>query len=1498
MMWTGIIRPFRLMRRSMVLVSMPIFLAMFVVLALAAAPASAHETHLFERSIGSKGQGAGQFESPAGVAVNDTTGDVYVVDSGNDRIDEFEANGTFVRAWGWGVKEVGKEEKLQTCTVLTGCVPGSAGAGAGQLDAPEAIAVNNSGKTVSEDPSVGDLYVTNTADNVVEKFSASGAYLGQISSGVGGTAFGGLLGVAVSPGGALWVYAEPTGTPVGEGEASVNSYTDAEPNEFVEGESHATPTEGSWPGFAVDSEGNFYVIHLRGRYVEKLNGAGEQIAYEVGGAGSTAVAVDPSSNDIYVNVGNEVEVFNSALARIDTFESAHPVSGSGVAVNPASGSVYVTGAASDDVDVFAAKTQPDATTEAPTAVSPTTALLQGTVNPDGIAVSSCEFEWGTEPGVYPHTAACSSLPGSGTEPVAVSAEITGLTPNTSYHYRLAASNATDKSTSDYGQEESFPTSGPPAVAAESYSSVGSTDVTLEAMIDPDGFATTYHFEYGPNASYGTSVPVPDGELSAASAGQSVSAAVGGLQPSITYHYRVLASNECEPIEDPGKICTVTGADHTFTTLPPALIENTFVTAVTTESAALQGEVNPLGTSTRVYAQYGPCPTPATCASSGFPESTPAEYAGSGASPAAIRPLVVAGLTAGTTYHVRLLAENALDPHDPVIGEERIFTTQTAGAFSVPDGRQWELVSPPDKHGASIETLGEGHVTQAAAEGGAVTYATTAPPEAHPRGYSNLAQIVSVREPGGGWSSRDVSPPHGAATGPAFQGELDLFSSDLSLAVVQPFGVFIPCTVAEGVRQPCLSEEASEQTAFRYTVSSGAYAPLVIGCTSEGVCPPDRNDTASPFQPFGKQDGAGESNCPFATTDRKICGPDFVGASPDFKHIVLSSTVALTGVPVPPGEQELYEYSEGAPPGEQLKLVSVAAPETPGEAEKAAAGAPELGFRDRVARNAVSADGSRVIWTETNGAQHLYLRDLARGETVQLDAVQGGSETFGDQQEAEFQFASGDGSRVFFTDRQPLTADSGAEPVNPGKADLYECEMVVQANRLECRLTDLTPLGAGVEHADVQGDVLGASVQGCDVGSSEECNVYFVANGALTQSEGAVPGGCVGGGAKAAANASCNLYVAHLDGSGWQTHLVTVLSNEDSPDWVAHGNADYIAEMTARSSPDGRWLAFSSERGLTGYDARDAVTGQPDEEVYLYRAQAGTQPAGLACVSCDPTGARPAGEPFGEMKLGGEGSFKAWGSTQGIAGDVPTWTSFATGGLARYQPRYLSDAGRLFFDSSDALVPLDVNGTADVYEYEPDNVPAGAPEACGPASTDGADVFKPAHAFSVEGVSGVEPAGCVALISSGRSSEESLFLDASESGGDVFFMTSASLVSQDFDTSYDVYDAHECNSEAPCPAPGGEAPAPCTTADSCRAAPAPQPQIFGAGPTETLVSTGNRAPSPPAVKPKSLTRAQKLTKALRACHKDRRRRKRQGCERSARERYGVKATKSNHKTAGR
>jgi hypothetical protein len=294
--------------------------------------------------------------------------------------------------------------------------------------------------------------------------------------------------------------------------------------------------------------------------------------------------------------------------------------------------------------------------------------------------------------------------------------------------------------------------------------------------------------------------------------------------------------------------------------------------------------------------------------------------------------------------------------------------------------------------------------------------------------------------------------------------------------------------------------------------------------------------------------------------------------------------------------------------------------------------------------------------------------------------------------------------------------------------------------------------------------------------------------------------------------------------------------------------------------------------LTGYDNIDAYSGQPDEEVYVYDVLTGR----LACASCDPTGARPVGvldtgQPGGDLLVDSPGAWSPTGSASGahwLAGSIPSWDKPATATM--YQPRYLSDSGRLFFDSPDALVAQDINGLEDAYEYEP----AGA-GGCTSASV----------TFSEHS------GGCVNLISSGTSSAESAFMDASENGDDVFLLTKSRLTSSDYDTGYDVYDAHVCSAAVPC-APVVASPPPCTSGDSCKAAPSPQPEIFGAAPSATFKGTGNVSVSPsgPVVKPRSLTRAQRLERALRACRKKKGEARRVACKRQARRRYGVKQSR--------
>ena len=193
---------------------------------------------------------------------------------------------------------------------------------------------------------------------------------------------------------------------------------------------------------------------------------------------------------------------------------------------------------------------------------------------------------------------------------------------------------------------------------------------------------------------------------------------------------------------------------------------------------------------------------------------------------------------------------------------------------------------------------------------------------------------------------------------------------------------------------------------------------------------------------------------------------------------------------------------------------------------------------------------------------------------------------------------------------------------------------------------------------------------------------------------------------------------------WQEGTLTEVAG-------AANASDYPpATGTSRVSADGEHLLFLSSAPLAGSESSGLV------EAFLWGPPPGGGKATLICVSCNPTGERPAG-----------------------AASIPG--AVKNGSSQLYRPRVLSASGnRVFFESQDALVIQDTNHRKDVYEWE----------------------------SSGEGSCRRE-GGCVQLISSGRSTTDSVFLDASADGSDAFFATDSSLVPQD-PGSFDAYDARE------------------------------------------------------------------------------------------------------------
>jgi hypothetical protein len=283
---------------------------------------------------------------------------------------------------------------------------------------------------------------------------------------------------------------------------------------------------------------------------------------------------------------------------------------------------------------------------------------------------------------------------------------------------------------------------------------------------------------------------------------------------------------------------------------------------------------------------------------------------------------------------------------------------------------------------------------------------------------------------------------------------------------------------------------------------------------------------------------------------------------------------------------------------------------------------------------------------------------------------------------------------------------------------------------------------------------------------------------------------------------------------------------DAGDWQAA-----VGFHTSQVTPDGHSLLFMSNQSLTGYDNEDDAKHL--DEVFLYEAGSGA----LRCVSCDPAGMPPVPTEFDSYKADG-----------GLGGFFPISRK------ASDTPQVISaDGSRVFFDSGQPLVPQDINGWLDVYEWER--------EGTGSCR---------------------ETQGCVYLLSGGTDPEDSYLLGAGATGNDAFIISRAHLLEQDRGDDDVLYDARV----------EGLQPlaVPVCSGTGCQGVP-PAPPIFATPSSVTFNGVGNFSPpvkSAMKSKSKPLTRAQRLARALKACRAKRSMHKRTVCEVSARHRYGSKS----------
>ncbi len=509
-------------------------LAVGAALGISSTPASAALTHPFVSSFGS-------FTNVQGVAVDQSTGDVYVLDAGAEggSLLKFDASGKQLKFAG-----------------LAGEPSAIAGLGGGGNDENELAVDNSKGATK------GDVYVAVSTSNGerVDIFAPDGKSLGDLS-GEGGEPWGESCGVAVGPAGAVYVGLfgtvdkfVPTGNPV----------TNTDYVGSIGGATRAC-------NVAVDTAENVFGVAWSSgpvtRYEASQLGSSSATGSIVDRQGST-VAVDPADEHVYVNERTQIaefgasgEPFATPLGTFGNSGAGALTASFGVAVDGASGDIYAP-SGSGALDVFGpAVTVPTVVGEPASQIGVHSATLSGSVNPEGVAVTSCRIEYGTS-SQYGQSAPCPTSPGSGNSAVAESLPLSDLQGNTLYHFQIVASNANGEGAS---ADRTFTTLA--GAATEPASKVTVAEATLNGTVNPGGISiTACEFQYGVTSGYGKSAPC-NVNPGAGNAPVAVSAALTGLQFMTEYHYRLVIDSQAGPEDGSDQVAvTATPKDATSAAL--------------------------------------------------------------------------------------------------------------------------------------------------------------------------------------------------------------------------------------------------------------------------------------------------------------------------------------------------------------------------------------------------------------------------------------------------------------------------------------------------------------------------------------------------------------------------------------------------------------------------------------------------------------------------------------------------------------------------------------------------------------------------------------------------------------------------------------------------------------------------------------------------------------------------------------------------------------------
>lgn len=839
----------------------------------------------------------------------------------------------------------------------------------------------------------------------------------------------------------------------------------------------------------------------------------------------------------------------------------------------------------------------------------------------------------------------------------------------------------------------------PVVVTGSASNVQKTTATLNGTVNPEGTVLEEcFFEYGKDLAYGQTVPCAESP-----------AAIGAGASPVVVHADLSglefgAEYHFRLFTKNEETGLIRGDDQTFRTLGP-VIRSVGASPVGTTTAKLNASLNPNGKPTTYHFEYT---DDADFQANGFVNATKKPvtdaFIGAGSIDVGVS-TSLSGLQPATTYHLRIAATNP----DGTSYADAVFAT---------------YAPLPAFGSCGNDVFRLGHPSAKLPDCRAYEQAT--PIDKNGNDVAGVRQRVQASISGDGITSLTkggLPGGEGAQTYPPFL-------SRRAPTNWSTQGLLPPSTYAPNIEVLAWTPDLNYSFAIAKRTDTGFFTNALLMRSSA-------NHAVRQITPY---------------TRRALYG--FAGASADGSRVFFEAAgegVAFTD-DAAVGPDNLYLYE---PATERLSLAGVlpAAEGGGAPAEGSFAGSGEspndTAFTqvNTEKQRAVSLDGDQVFFTDA-GTHQIYLREgLASGspQTIPVSASQRTTPDPNGTKPPEFQTATPSGSIGFFTSCEKLTDDSTAVSTpeetcgtSSQGGDLYAYDTSTG------QLRDLTVDGS---------DPMGAQVQGVIGTSDDGSYVYFVANGDLDGSGSGAVGDCQSSGA-----GTCSIYVWHAGSTTFVARLAA--STYDARNWTPYGEETV---NTGRVSTDGHTMVFSSKLQQTPYDNSAgancgtfvSVEGCP--EFYRYNTS-----TGLTCVTCNPTGAAPTGDPsLGRIEIGVSNFF-----------NHPLLY------------RFVSNSGnQVFFETPEKLVAADTNGDGgcpkvarpafpvptcmDVYEWEAPGAGTCAESSSAYSSQDG---------------------GCIYLISTGTSKDPSFFADASASGDDVFFYTSEQLVPQDQDTLVDVYDA--------------------------------------------------------------------------------------------------------------